>query len=1059
MSLFQNSVLKTYLKQQDQEAVSKAYRKFTKYFHHPKTQENIRKIKEEGFQQKFLMELFVNVFGYTVNPDPNFNLSTEFKNLKGAKKADGAILITGKATAVIELKGTNTKDLESIRQQAFDYKSHHPTCVYVITSNFERLRFYINNSNEFEEFDLFTITESRFALLYLCLLKDNLLSGLPLKIKEESIAEEKEITKKFYRDYSLFKRELYRDLVRLNLKNEVFRAELNSDDQDRGKKNIKLSLFKKSQKLIDRFLFVFFAEDRDLLPSNSTVQILNKWQADVDFGDERPIYDLFKQYFHFLDTGRKGTSSRAEIFAYNGGLFKPDKVLDSLLISNDLLVQHCKTLAEYDFDSQVDVNILGHIFENSLNEIESVSAEIEGQEFDKQKTKRKSDGVFYTPKYITKYIVENTVGKLCTEKKIELGFQEAEYMPGRQTATKKKLLNILEEYREWLLAITICDPACGSGAFLNQALDFLINEHHYLDELQTKLLGGGFVFPNIENTVLEINIFGVDINEESVEIAKLSLWLRTAQPRRKLNDLSSNIKCGNSLIDSKAVAGNKAFSWPAEFPQVFTKGGFDVVIGNPPYVRAELLGDFRDFLQKQYEVFDPASDLFAYFYELGTNLIKPKIGLMGFISNTFDKTTAGQVLRKFLTDKASILDYVDFTEVQIFEGATTYPVIIVLNKTEPSENQFSFTKIPKSSQATIIDIEEHVSINVEQKSLEPQSWSFLAKESVNLFNRLAKLPTVRASYGKCYYGVKTALNEAFIVQNDWTLSEHVKKIYEGKELKKWNTPPANQKLIIFQSGFTKQEYGEEIEEEEAWSELSCDFPEICSYLKPFEEKGKKRYDKGEFWWELRNCAYYDLFEKPKIVFPNLQNSNKFCLDQNGVYINAPAVFLSSSSKTLLCIFNSKVVWEFLKSICVVRSGGYIEVKPQYFEQIPVPPLSNEEEFEVKADAIIKATSDLQSVISSLLNLLQSKVDLEKPSKKLQNWPSLDFKRFLGELKKAKVQLSLPEEAEWMSYFNAQKEKANTLQAEINRIDAAIDQIVYELYGLTEEEIKIVEGKK
>ena len=131
-------------------------------------------------------------------------------------------------------------------------------------------------------------------------------------------------------------------------------------------------------------------------------------------GDERPLYDLFKQYFHFLDTGRKGTGSRAEIFAYNGGLFKLDPVLDSLIIDSNLLNTHIDTLQTYDFESQVDVNILGHIFENSLNEIE-------GTDFDKQKTKRKKDGVFYTPKYITKYIVDNTVGKLCTEKKEEFG--------------------------------------------------------------------------------------------------------------------------------------------------------------------------------------------------------------------------------------------------------------------------------------------------------------------------------------------------------------------------------------------------------------------------------------------------------------------------------------------------------------------------------------------------------------------------------------------------------------------------------------------------------------
>src|SRR5680860_466132 len=606
MALFQTSVLKKYLAQQDLKAVAKAYQKYSKYFLNPEIQENIRSSKEEQFQATFLTELFVNVLGYTVNPSPKYNLTTEYKNEKNKRKADGNILKDNTTLAVVELKGTNTKDLESIRRQAFDYKVNHKGCRFVVTSNFEKLRLYIDDATDHEPFDLFQLTHDRFALLYLCLHKDTLLNALPLKIKQGSLVKEEQITKEFYNDYSLFKRELFRDLVKRNVKkirtarqqeleeittDLAYQQELQSLD-----KNVKLALFKKSQKLIDRFLFVFFAEDRGLLTPNSTLQILEKWKADMDFGDERPLYTMFKQYFNYLDTGRKGTVSRAEIYAYNGGLFQPDSILDGLEIDDDLLYRHTLNLAKYDFESQVDVNILGHIFENSLNEIESVNAEIEGAEFDKQKSKRKKDGVFYTPKYITKYIVENTIGNLCDEKKAELGFQEEEYFRGRkrrQKATIQKLVDVLDTYRDWLLQLTICDPACGSGAFLNQALDYLIREHQYIDELKSKVLGGGLQFPDIENTILENNIFGVDLNEESVEIAKLSLWLRTAQPRRKLNDLSNNIKCGNSLIDSKAIAGNKAFHWETAFPKVFTNGGFDIVIGNPPYVRQELFSDIK----------------------------------------------------------------------------------------------------------------------------------------------------------------------------------------------------------------------------------------------------------------------------------------------------------------------------------------------------------------------------------------------------------------------------------------------------------------------------------
>lgn len=1079
MALFQASVLKSHLALLDDALVDKAYKKYQNYFWNPAIQENIKSAKEEQYQATFLNELFVTVLGYTLFPNPNYNLTTEFKNEKNNRKADGAILKEGVAIGVIELKGTNTKDLESIRRQAFDYKANHKDCVYVITSNFEKLRFYVNDATEFEEFDLFTLTPERFKLLFLCLEIKNILSQTPLKIKEASVRVEEEITKSFYKDYSIFKRELYRDLVKRNAK--TVKAKLsetnlleNHDYIVRLEKNVKLTLFQKSQKLIDRFLFIFFAEDRMLLPYNSTLQILNKWKDDWDFGDERPLYDLFKQYFHFLDTGRKGTQSRAEIYAYNGGLFKPDAILDALEIDNDLLYKYTSLLSNYDFESQIDVNILGHIFENSLNEIESVNAEIEGAEFDKQTSKRKKDGVFYTPKYITKYIVENTVGKLCEEKKIELDFHEEEYFKGRKNRNKttvEKLVKILDDYREWLLQLTICDPACGSGAFLNQALDFLIKEHAYIDELKTKLLGGGLQFPDIENTILENNIYGVDLNEESVEIAKLSLWLRTAQPRRKLNDLSSNIKCGNSLIDDRKVAGAKAFKWETEFPKIFENGGFDVVIGNPPYVRAELLSDFISYFQKNYQVFHPASDLFAYFYELGSKIIH-KNGLMGFISNTFDKTTAGKILRDYLTVETRLREYIDFTEVQIFDGATTYPVIIILDKNCSSDNSFKYVKIKKSSQANLINLDVHNSINVLQDSLEPDSWSFLSAEKSQLFKKLLSEKTIRDKFGKCYYGVKTALNDAFISRNTFELSEHIKPILEGKEIKKWNTQEASQSLILFESKWTNRNYPDINSEVELVEELSKDFPEIFSHLIPFKERAIKRYDQGDYWWELRNCAYYELFEQPKIIFPNLQNSNKFCLDTQGTYVNAPAVFIPSDNRTLLCVLNSKVVWEFLKSICVVRSGGYIEVKPQYFEQIPIPKFQNEEFFKDVTDRIIEYVNDLQNLENRFQNYFKGAIQLKRLQRKLETWYNLDFPSFIKELNKAIKstnrerakesletipELTKKDEFEWMELFEENKKKAQELQSQIDKTEKEIDQMVYELYGLTDEEIEIVEN--
>lgn len=214
MPLFQISVLKNYLTLQDNAIIEKAYQKYSDYFLNSEIQENIRSSKEEQFQATFLTELFVKVLGYTINPSPEYDLTTEFKNEKGAKKADGAILNEGKALGVIELKGTDTKDLDSVNEQAFSYKNNHSACVYVITSNFEKLRFFIQNAVEHIEFNLFTLTADEFKVLWLCLRADNLLTNIPLKVKEESLLAEENITEQLYKDYSAFKTALWQNMVK-----------------------------------------------------------------------------------------------------------------------------------------------------------------------------------------------------------------------------------------------------------------------------------------------------------------------------------------------------------------------------------------------------------------------------------------------------------------------------------------------------------------------------------------------------------------------------------------------------------------------------------------------------------------------------------------------------------------------------------------------------------------------------------------------------------------------------------------------------------------------------
>jgi TaqI-like C-terminal specificity domain/Eco57I restriction-modification methylase len=1032
MALFQPSVQKKYIAELDKTKVNAAYQRLVAHFGNPVIQENIRKAKEEQYQEGFLRELFVDVLGYTLNPQPNFNLTTEQKNEKNSKKADGAILKNGNPIAIIELKSLKTTDLQAVELQAFSYKNNQKDCIYVVTSNFQKLRFYIENAIDFEEFDLFDLTRERFNLLYLCLHAENVLSDLPSRIKKASIEKEASITQKLYTDYSHFKQALFADI---SARNKGIDA---------------LTALKKTQKLLDRFLFIFFAEDKGLLPPNAVLEVLNQWEQLKKLDAYTPLYHRFKMYFGYLNEGRKGENHT--IFAYNGGLFAPDAVLDGFSISDNILEIHCRVMSSYDFDTEVDTNVLGHIFEHSLNEID----ELEHQPDQKVVGKRKKDGIFYTPKYITKYIIDNTIGVLCRKKKIELQLDNEALIHADTQKDRDFYHEQTKIYRNWLLQLTIIDPACGSGAFLNEALVFLIAEHQLIDSMVSTILETATSVTDNVMTILENNIFGVDINEESVEISRLSLWLRTAKVGRKLNDLSKNIKCGNSLINDPKVAGELAFDWQTEFPQVFEKGGFDVVIGNPPYVRHELLTDFKPYFSKTYQVYNFSSDLFAYFYERAFQILKID-GMFGFISNTFDKTTGNVKLRKYLQEEVTFFKYIDFTDVQIFDGATTYPVILTAQKAKSTHSIFDFVKIPVQKRGIVIDIDIQSKAIIEQSELLEANWIFKSAEGNTILQKMTAFPTVEKQFGKCYYGIKTGLNEAFVIPKTLAESAFVKPIYEGKELKKWHVAPYEQQLILFKSKWTRQTYSKDITEEAALARLKMEYPYLMEKLLPFEKEAKKRADKGDFWWEMRNCAYYHLLEQPKIVFPNLQNTNKFAIDRTGTFINAPAVFVATNDMALLAILNSKLVWYFLKSICVVRSGGYIEVKPQYFEQIPVPicTASQSENLGKQSEMAVTLTTNFQKINQRFQRFLQSNFPTLHANKKIETWYEMSFSALRTELAKQKMNIPIKEMMDFQEVFEESKAAAKATQQQIIATERAIDALVYQLYELTSEEIELI----
>ncbi len=1031
MSLFQKSVENKYLSELDSVLIDKKYKEFQDYFGNPLIQENIRNSKEEQFQEGFLRELFVSIFGYTLNPQPNFNLTTELKNIANSKKADGAILKGEDAIAVIELKGTDTTDLDKIETQAFGYKNHHPKCVYVITSNFEKLRFYIQNAVDHIDFDLFNLTRKEFSLMWLCLAKDNLLNGLPQKIKESSLLQEENITKKLYADYSKFREAIYNNLVK------------NNPETD------KLLLFKKTQKLLDRFLFIFFAEDRLLLPPNSISEIVKQWTTLKEELDEYvPLYDRFKKYFGYMNTGYKG--KKYDIFAYNGGLFAPDEILDNISIDDEILHKHTLTLSQYDFETDVDVNILGHIFEHSLGEIENVQAEIKGEKIDTQKTRRKKDGIFYTPKYITKYIVENTVGKLCEEKRTELDIVDEEYAKGRKNRKKdtiKTLDDKLTDYRNWLLSLTILDPACGSGAFLNQALDFLITEHRKIDDLRAQLFGSGLVFSDITTDILEKNIYGVDLNEESVEIAKLSLWLRTAQKGRKLNKLNNNIKCGNSLIDDPQVAGEKAFNWQNEFPEIFEKGGFDVVIGNPPYVNVELMPNIeKDFYRLTYETFYKRSDLFSLFVDLASDKLTKK-GRISFIIPSIVLTNLSyKILRERLLSN-NWLEEVCYTGGKVFSDATVDTVVITINKKKIKNirlcNALDFINI--KMQVVALDYFEAYQNTI----------SIGSSESNSIFEKLfnSSYTTVDEHFN-VFQGIVTGNNESYIFEDEEKIKSSnvdkslLKPILLGRDISKWLIKD-NTKRILYLDGKTEID----------------NFPNTKEWLTPFKAKLELRREcrKGVIpWYSLQwPREKLELDKTPKILLQRTRNESLktrivATLDETGIYGMESLIFLTPKSDKVsayyfIAILNSKLI-NYLFATKFLN----LAVKGDYLKKLQFPIIEGSLTLIDLSKKMLHFTQNLNDLVSNVIGLLQTKFPSLIVNQKLSNWYELEKTEFLKELKKGKVNLSLTEESEWIQYFKEQKEKWQNLKSELEETDRQIDKTVYLMYGLNDEEIKIVE---
>jgi len=1123
MPIFQKSIINKYLKNLDNSKVDLAFKQFQRFYGNKLRLFDILHLKEENYQEGFLREVFVQSLGYTIRPDLNYNLTTEYKNQTDSKKADGAIIHNNTAIGVIELKSAKTFNLDNIKNQAFNYKNNQAECRYVITSNFHHLRFYIDNSTEYEEFDLFELKEEEFRKFYLILSHESVFNDIPLKMKEETKYHEEDISDKFYRDYKAFKDQIFENLVH------------NNPQYD------KLTLFKKSQKLLDRLLFVYFGEDCGLCPPNSIQQIIDQWRRLQDDDIKCSLYSRFQKMFEYLDKGHKG--KHFEFPGYNGGLFQPDNLLDheNTFIDNKILLDHCPKLSAYDFSTDIDVNILGHIFEHSLNEIEEIERSLNLPDFqnlaDLKISKRKKDGIFYTPKYITNYIVENTLGKLCQDKQDELTLTKFEALlhlyhdkNGKLSKQGKEFYTKLQDYKNWLLALKILDPACGSGAFLNAALEFLIREHQRIDDMMCDLTGDRIRMFDTDKNILENNIFGVDINEESVEIAKLSLWLRTAKKDRKLSNLNNNIKCGNSLIDNKDIAGEKAFDWYLEFPQVFGDSafsglknindfkkvekpdylklikektleakqkaekakelsneaivltqkvyeyaeklelvsepeslynkenkGFDVVIGNPPYFNIQTLGIgspiFQALKTDYVDIYQDKSDILFYFIKKALDISRNYVSFI--VSNAFLFSDKAQKLRNWLIENSDIVDIVNFEQYLVFQDASITSLIITLQKGKyiGKTNIINFKDKNLNPDVVANQIKNrNESYQVTFEKNKP--WALTKSNFVDVYKNIDSTHPTLESLMLVGKGMETAADDIFSFSEIpiEIPEKYFKKRVTGLNIQRYYINPATEYLLYF-------EYIEKFDDLDSSIQKH-----LISNRNILENRATVK-NEGRAWWRYSRPMHKDYYHLPKLLCSRRASKNTFVYDDGFNFLpfsNMTVIFETNNNisvKYVLCLLNSKLLNFRYKGIAKQTGGGIFEYFPNSVGKLPIPLI--EKEKQLPFIEIVEKIIDLKTQFHQKNNAVIETINENLKCKITENIKMFylhDFKTFLDELGKQKIKISLTDQEEWKEYLNTNSNNLRKLSNQITNTDKEIDEMVYNLYGLTPEEIALVEGK-
>lgn len=831
--------------------------------------------------------------------------------------------------------------------------------------------------------------------------------------------QEKSLEKTFYFEYRAYRDELFQVLLQHN----------------RAARIAPRQMVRLTQKLLDRLLFVMFCEDMGAhlqFPVNLLRDLLIKDSQDtelkaegVDFWEEK-VLRLFKAM-------RNGGDFRTHaIGRFNGGLFAADPELDDLYVPNKVffssfqgaseteLLKHKKTLlyfaANYNFglddggERAIGLYTLGRIFEQSITDLEIMEAEAAQEDSLMKLSKRKTDGVYYTPEWVTAYIVEETLGLRLRELRVANGHDEFTGLDGvsidedhfkngklKKNSSSARYSDWLDTYQERLSHLKVLDPACGSGAFLIQALKRLLQEHEWVVAEKSRVnyeYRQVAVFDKAKayREILAKNLYGVDVNAESVEITKLALWLHTVMPGQPLSSLDSNILCGNSLVawDIETILGQlteeqkqriNPFSYEQAFAEVFAVGGFDVIIGNPPYIKLQNMrriqpeatdywvqakaanGDlkFRSTQTGNYDIYLP-------FIEQSLRLLNPE-GRMGFIApNVWAVNDYGQGLREVLHETRRMDRWVDFKSFQIFDEAITYTALQFFTgqavdgiKLHFAPNGGDDLSSLDWSQIKPLPYENLPAVDAWQ--FMPEAERLLLQSLATNHSRLDNYPNIivgfrgvetgadnlfhfyRVSEGLYRYSKGQGSDDVFEFEDDI-----MKPLASGIDAARYVYPkPSVYVLFPFVVENNKPRLC-------TVTEMQSQYPKAWRYFKKMEKIMREReygyMNKDDRWWgynrpmNLEKMSWAKLGIAQTVTKMAVFYENKGECYFNNVRVGGIHVSSNQDMWFLMGVLNAPVVNYVFRRISKAKEGGYYEANKQFIAPLPIPNADEEQKKQV-----------------------------------------------------------------------------------------------------------------